>query len=80
MLGRVPALDHCSYCAVMPKTHIPQRLSIQQLIAICDDIKSTLDAMRVLRENLPADCAADVLVWRLRYLRDIKKLLERSSC
>jgi len=50
------------------------KLSIEQLEAVCEDIKYTLDVIRVVKKTM-GPRAPKALEFRRAYLRDIHKLL-----
>ena len=51
-------------------------LTVEQLIAVCKDLQSTLDICRSTIEQLGMRRARTALMYRYAYLRDIRKLLE----
>lgn len=51
-------------------------LSIDQLIAVCEDLIYTIDIVRVVNTSMEPAKAAKALEFRRSYLRDIRILLE----
>lgn len=54
-------------------------MSIDQLIAVCDDLKYTIDIIRVVHATMSPAKAREALTHRHHYLRDIRILLENSD-
>lgn len=53
-------------------------LSIDQLIAICEDLIHTIDIVRVVSTSMEPEKAVRALSFRRAYLRDIRLLLEEQ--
>ncbi len=51
-------------------------MTVDQLIAVCEDLKYTLDVIRVVHVTMPRNKVHKALKYRYAYLRDIRKLLE----
>lgn len=51
-------------------------LSVDQLIAICEDLSYTIDVVRVVVKSMPPEKVAEALTYRRHYLRDIRILLD----
>lgn len=54
-------------------------LSIDQLIAVCDDLSYTIDIVRVVHATMEPSKAHRALGHRYHYLRDIRILLEGTD-
>ena len=53
-------------------------LNIDQLIAICQDLRNTIEVLAMTMKHIPPSRARDAIEWRRHHLRDIKLLLEQS--
>lgn len=50
--------------------------NVEQLIAICEDLRYTIEVCHITMKQLGARRAKTALAHRHAYLRDIRKLLE----